>query len=247
MPVPIADVPARALEVVPNLDTWFSAAASTLPPAPRAALRRIPDRERRRLAIAHYLRRRHEIDSLWAWTAQEHRAYQATEPYRVAMRDLRRVRRAFTARNPGFVLVTDTLARSLQTQIRLWNRERSVRVAARELTDSLRAWVQENPVTGQLDRPALRRFVDHLLGYTPSHVPTVAVPGLSRHGRLQAFDFAVLRRGEVVAGTTSTTVDSVWDRGGWTDRVREAVSAGGETFVGPLADPWEPWHYERRP
>jgi hypothetical protein len=227
-----------------KLDRYYTAAAGTLDPRPRSVLPAIVQRERRMLAVAEYLRGRHLVDSLWTWTARESERYQHTAQYGRAMADLRRVRRAFAAENPGYALVADTNARSLRAQVRLWNRERSVAAAAGELHDSSRAWLADSSYPDLPDPAAIARFVARLAAYRSARPPTVAVPGLSLHGRLRAVDFAILHRGRVVAGTTSAAIDSVWERGGWSRRLRHAVTQGGGDLVGPLVSPREPWHYE---
>ena len=214
--------PAVPVELAAKVDAYFTAAAATLPAGPIGVLARIPHRDRRRLAVAQYLRRRAEVDSLWSWTPEEARARQ----------------------NPGYVLVTDTNPRPLRTQLRYWNHEPSVFAAARELNDSAASWLAPELFPAQPDSSAFARFVYQLETFTPVRIPTVAVPGLSLHGRSRAFDFAILRRGRVVAGTSSATIDSVWGAAGWGARLRHAVIEAGVTFVGPLATPPEPWHYE---
>jgi hypothetical protein len=228
-----------------KLNSYFTSVARTLHPRPQAVLRRIPDRARRMLAVAEYLRRRHLVDTLWTWSARETRTHQKSESYRLATTELRRVKRTFATLNPGYVLVADTNGRGLPAQIAFWNRERSVAAAAQELYDSSWVWLADETYPGAPDSAALDRFLHRLAGYAPARHPTVAVPGLSLHGQIRAFDFAVLRRGRLVAGTLSTTVDSVWDGAGWTDRLKKAVIEAGARFDGPLESPREPWHYER--
>jgi len=236
--------PAAPSELAAKIDAYFTAAAATLPGGPSGALARIPDLERRRLAVAHYLRRLDQVDSLWSWSPEEARARQKSADYRRAMRELRRVRQTFARQNPGYVLVTDTNPRPLLTQLRYWNHEPSVFAVARELSDSAASWLAPELFPAQPDSSGVARFVHRLETFMPHRIPTVAVPGLSLHGRGRAFDFAILRRGMVVAGTSSSTIDSTWKAAGWGARLRHAVIEAGETFVGPLATPPEPWHYE---
>jgi len=236
--------PAAPAELAAKIDAYFTAAAATLPAGPSGALQKVPDSDRRRLAVAHYLRRLDEVDSLWSWSPEQARARQRHPDYRRAMAQLRRVRQTFARRNPGFHLVTDTNPRPLLTQIRYWNREASVSAAARELNDSAASWLALELFPPLPDSGAFERFLRRLETFTPLRMPTVAVPGLSLHGRARAFDFAVLREGMVVAGTSSSTIDSVWEAAGWGARLQEAVIEAGAGFVGPLDTPPEPWHYE---
>ncbi len=230
-----------------TLDRYFAAAAAGLDSRPASVLAGIPNRERRALAVVHYLKRHDQVDIRWVWTAEEARSHRLTPRYRRAITELRRVRRAFAELNPGYTLVTDTNARPLHLQVRYWNRERSVALAGRELQDSARQWLIDEEYPDVPDSVALARFLDRVIAYRPARLPTVAVPGLSLHGQLRAFDFAVLRRGRVVAGTSSATIDSVWRRGGWAERLRAAVSEAGGDLTGPMETPPEPWHYEYRP
>jgi hypothetical protein len=240
-------LPAGSANLTGKLHAYFTSAARTLDPRPQAALRSIPNRARRMLAVTQYLRRRHLVDTLWTWSPEEARAHQEAEHYRRAMAELRRVKRTFAALNPGYVLVADTNGRSLSAQIAYWNRERSVSTAAQELQDSCRVWLADDTYPATPDSAALARFLDQVAGYQPARLPTVAVPGLSLHGQIRAVDFAILRRGRLVAGTSSASIDSVWDGGGWSDRLRLAVTQASGDFAGPLEVPREPWHYEYRP
>lgn len=230
-----------------KLDRYLAGAARTLDARPREVLGRIPDGERRALAVAYYLRQQDQVDTLWTWPEAERRSYEQTDRYRRTMADIRRVTQTFAELNPGYRLVADTVGRPLRTQVLFWNRERSVAAAARELHDSGLVWLDDETFPDLPDSASLLGFIERLARYQPALLPTVAVPGLSMHGRLRAFDFAVLRRGEVVAGTTSTTIDSVWDRGGWAEKLRLAVTMSGSDLAGPLEAPREPWHYEYRP
>ena len=59
-----------------KVQAYFSSAARSLDPRPRAALGSIPNRARRMLAVTQYLRRRHLVDTLWTWSPEETRAHQ---------------------------------------------------------------------------------------------------------------------------------------------------------------------------
>ena len=131
----------------------------------------------------------------------EVRAHQTTEQYRRAMTDIRRVKRAFSRSNPGYILVADTNARSLRVQVTYWNREPSVAAAAEELQDSCAVWLSDDSNADRSDSVRRTRFLDRLASYAPARLPTVAVPGLSLHGQIRAIDFAILRGGSLVAGT----------------------------------------------
>lgn len=227
-----------------KLDGYIASAARSLDPRARAVLKRIPDRSRRLLAVAHYVQRGHLLDERWPWSGPQSRAYQETDEYRQRMQEIRRVKQTFDSLNPGYRLVAGAGSRSLTTQIAYWNRERSVAAAARELLESCLAWLADTTYPVTPDSAVLAQFLDHLMAYETARPPTVAVPGLSMHGRFRAIDFAIMRGNRIVAGTSSASIERVWDRGGWTERLRQAVTQGMGTFAGPLEEPREPWHYE---
>mgnify|MGYP000480569263 CR=1 FL=1 len=213
-------------------------------------LGKITDRGRRFLALCYYMRRDSQLTSRWSWTAAEVRAFRKTSAFRRMVADVERVRTIFAERNPGYELRVNIAARSLGTQISKWNRVSSVRRAVTDFTDSAGKFLRR-----QLSLPAhidsipidiVDSFEVFLRSYSPrpGRVPTVAVPGLSRHGRLSAFDFKVHRRGRMIAGANSSSIRSKWDKPGWTAKLKQAVDSSSWRFSGPLAVPYEPWHYD---
>ena len=239
-----APAEARGQALTTKLDAYIASAAGTLDPRARAVLGKIPSRSRRLLAVAHYVQRQHLVDERWPWSGPESAAYQRTEEYRQRMEEIRRVKRTFDSLNPGYRLVAGTGGRSLTTQIAYWNREGSVAAAARELLQGCLVRLANPTFPATPDSAGLALFLDNLVAYETARLPTVAVPGLSMHGRFRAIDFAVMRGNRIVAGTSSASIQTVWDGGGWTDRLREAVTQARGTFAGPLEEPREPWHYE---
>ena len=184
------------------------------------------------------------MDERWPWSGPQIGAYQETDEYRQTMLEIWRVKRTFDSLNPGYRLVAGTGARSLAVQIAYWNRERSVAAAAREFLESCRLRLADTTFPVTPDSAALTRFIDHLAAYETDHPPTVAVPGLSMHGRFHAFDFAIMRGKRIVAGTSSASIETVWDSGGWSGKLKQAVTQASGNFTGPLEAPREPWHYE---
>jgi len=75
----------------------------------------------------------------------------------------------------------------------------------------------------------------------------IAAPGLSPHGRMRAIDFQVHQGGRVVAGPSTPAIATDWEAGGWAAKLDAAVRAASNRFVGPLANPHEPWHYTYTP
>jgi hypothetical protein len=218
-----------------------------LDPKVRAVLRHIPNRERRILATNHYLRRRHLVETRWAMTATEVKAYKKSAEYRVMMAEVESVKRSFAELNPDYRLTAVTEVRTLGTQLAGWNRVQSVRLAAQELLDTCRAILSDSTTLTLTDEEAYNRFFALFSTYETELLTTVAVPGFSLHGRLRAFDFKILKGRKTIAGTSTRTIAEEWDKPGWTQKLKEAVAATSSRFMGPLAEPYEPWHYEYVP
>jgi hypothetical protein len=134
--------------------------------------------------------------------------------------------------------------RSLDAQILKWNENDSVGAAARALE---KAAAKRAPRDACAAPDGRQTFSDFLKGWQPARAPTLAAPGLSRHGQARAFDFQVKHGDLVVAGTDSTRSLSTWNGRGWTEKLRQAVTSASHRFSGPLKIPDEPWHYEYRP
>lgn len=88
---------------------------------------------------------------------------------------------------------------------------------------------------------ALDRFIDWLQAARVSPEPGNAAPGTSAHGQMRAVDFVVMQGGRVVAGTTQATIPTAWTASGWARSLADATA--GTQLVGPLAHPYEPWHW----
>jgi hypothetical protein len=246
-----AAVPGDTLATRRNLDAIITRYAKRteelLEPKVRAVLRHIPNRERRILAVNHYLRRRHLVEARWAMTATEVRTYKKTAEYRVMMAEVDSVKRKFAELNPGYRLTAVTEIRTLGTQLANWNRVQSVRLAAQELLDTCRAILSDSSALTLSDEDAYNRFFALFSTYETELLTTVAVPGFSLHGRLRAFDFKILKGRKLVASTSTRTIPEQWDEPGWTQKLKEAAAATTSKFIGPLTEPYEPWHYEYVP
>jgi hypothetical protein len=224
----------------PPLDHAAEALTRELNPRAREALARIPDPGRRLLALRGYLRAGPQLPDRWSWSDAEAATWAASPgklDLDVAIAD---VRCAFESANPGYTLYVNPTFRSLDLQVDRWNGNPSVGLAAEDLL----ARVQDASRGKTVDASALKRW---LLEYRPTPVPTLAVPGLSPHGRMQAVDFQVLSGEQLVAGTDSAAVAAGWIEAGWAERLQQAVARSGTAFTGPLESPAEPWHYEFRP
>lgn len=240
--------------------TWFAAAligafaadpagaepridglVQNLPEPARKALDRIPDQDRKLLAMRSYLRSARSIESRWSWTAAEIEAYRKSDQYVTAMAAVAAVSKAFELKNPGYTLHINTEVRSLDEQIEKWNANGSVKAAAGEIGATTTKWLADNPKAGPGD---LRNF---LSDWNPASTASLAAPGLTAHGRGAAFDFQVAKGGAVIAGADTGSVSGRWEGDGWSEKLKEAVLLSTLPFEGPLTDPNEPWHYDYKP
>jgi hypothetical protein len=225
----------------------LAALRSDFEPRVDATLDRIAGLDRQLLAARAYVRGRATLDDRWSWTQEEIAQY-ASSPLSAARDvEIARVRAAFEAANPGYTLWVNPEVRSLEVQIEAWNRNDSVAAAAQSLLAEVRTAVNRQgfapPGTAQ-GREAFSTLLAHSVLDPP---PTLAAPGLSAHGRMLAVDFQVWRGETTVAGPSTGDVASVWLAGGWRERLQRAVLGASRCFVGPLAQPVEPWHYVYEP
>jgi hypothetical protein len=217
---------------------WIEQAGADLDPRAAGALAQILGTDRRLLALRAYLRAGASLDERWSWSEQQLSAYPSTAEGKAAAADIDTVITAFESANPGFTLRVNRMPRSLEVQIAHWNENRSVGVAAAALAASLAQRFGANASTP--DPQALRTA---LTQWTPTTAAALAAPGLSPHGQARAFDFQIERDGQVIAGIDAASARQRWDRAGWTQKLHAAVSSTGNRFAGPLASPYEPWHY----
>jgi hypothetical protein len=217
---------------------WVAQASAGLDPRAIAALQQVRASDRRLLAVRAYLRAGASLQQRWSWTQDQLAAYPSTAEGKAAAEDIGAVIAAFAAANPGFALRVNRMPRSLALQIARWNENRSVGIAAAALVKSL-----EQQFGGLARPPDPKLLRGALMQWTPSVAAALAAPGLSAHGQARAFDFQVEQHGKVIAGTEAASAHQHWDAAGWTEKLHAAVGAAGNRFAGPLASPYEPWHY----
>jgi len=219
---------------------------TTLDPRAADALTRIAGLGPQVLAARSYVRNRATLLARWSWSQDEIARY-AGSPLQAALdAEVARVRAAFEAANPGYTLWVNPEVRSLELQVERWNENATVAAAGAALLEQLRPAVSVHGFPRPGTPQARERFEALLSGSVPDPLPTVAAPGLSAHGRMQAVDFQVEQGDTTVAGTSQQDVAAVWLGQGWRDRLLEAVEASSQCFKGPLQVPEEPWHYEYR-
>lgn len=227
-----------------RLRAYIDSVAAPLDSRIVGALRRIPATPRRLLALKYYLGRLTEVDSIWAWTTQEARAYRNTDEYHQAIAEVTHVRHLFDSLYPGYSLAAPMEIRSLEAQLRNWNSVRSVAVVADSLFDSCMVMMADTLSRfGRSDSIHAELFSTFLEAWETPVAPTVAVPGLSQHGQLRAFDFRIYRGRRLVAGATAATIERAWDSSGWTAKLKAVITLASSRFQGPLQNPYEPWHY----
>jgi len=228
-----------------RLEKYLERIAATLPERAADTLERIDGTPRQLLATRSYLRAGEGLRTRWSWTDAEIRAHAQSAEYRALIDETAHVRRRFEAQNPGYTLYANTEPRSLELQISRFNSNASVERAARHLHASALAEVLEPGYGSPAEAATVERFKRFLTGWRPPAAAALAAPGMSRHGRLRAIDFQIMKKGVIVAATETATVKRNWDAPGWTHRLQAAVA--GSRFRGPLRAPYEPWHYEYDP
>jgi hypothetical protein len=235
-----------ALASSASLNEYLLAATHDLSPAAKEALQRVGDPPRQLLAVRGYIRAGQQLTAHWSWSAQEIRAYEASDEHRELLAEIDAVRDRFEAQNPGYSLYANTTARSLDLQLQRWNSNRSVGVIAGRLQEAALRELSADAYPAHPDAKATVRFANFLREWrpTPAAAP-LAVPGLSLHGRSRAIDFQIVQNGRIIAPTEVAKVRSVWEEQGWTRKLATAMH--GARFVGPLQSPNEPWHYEYVP
>jgi hypothetical protein len=196
------------------------------------------------LALRSYLRSSTHLVERWSWSQEQIAAYEGSAEQRELNAEIQRVRATFERSNPGFELFVNPQVRSLDIQLANWNRNDSVAAASTRLLQDAAAHLGDAVSDIALGASMLEAFLE---AYSPDPVPTVAAPGLSPHGQMRAVDFQVHRGEEIVAGPETQTIGPIWERGGWAERLDQAIRNSSPRFLGPLVSPREPWHYTYAP
>lgn len=206
------------------------------------------------LALRRYLRLQNrenrDLASIWSWTLEQvNTSLNASNPDGTAglarrlMNEAGRVQRAFAAANPGHTLGISP-PRDLERQVTLWNASLDARLAAGRLFEQAVREVSQ----ATYDLPAQLSTVVNLARWLERALvrpePGNAAPGTSEHGQMRAVDFIVMQGRRVVATTRRATIATEWTASGWAARL--AAATAGTPLVGPLANPYEPWHWSLR-
>ena len=202
---------------------------------------------RQLLALRSYVRSASQLEERWSWNDAQIAAYAGSPEKLRVDAALARVRCSFESANPGHTLYVNETIRSLDQQIDKWNRSETIKRAADHMLETVRAEVAA-PAFPRAKSPAGKSaFRNLLVTFKPVPTPSLAAPGLSRHGRMQAVDFQIMAGNRLVAGTDVSSVTEAWETAGWKAKLQSAVNEANAGFVGPLENPDEPWHYEFRP
>jgi hypothetical protein len=241
----------RATDNTPVVDGRVRAHLASLREGldPRAAetLDRIDGLDRQLLAMRSYLRAGASLGERWSWSQAQIDRYEGSALQRALESEIARVRAAFAAENPGYTLWVNPQVRSVELQVERWNENPSVAAAATAMLASIRREVASTEAPNPGGATARDWFSGRLRSAVPTPTPTLAAPGLSRHGRMQAVDFQVKQGERVVAGPSQADIGPVWEAQGWCERLVRAVRTASDRFDGPLVTPNEPWHYEYEP
>jgi hypothetical protein len=237
----IAPAPGAAATAESAHQHWVDVASAGLDPQAVATLQRIHGADRQLLALRAYLRAGDSLSARWSWSQETLAQYPSTAEGKAAATDIDSVIAEFAKQNPGYQLQVNRQPRSLEVQLAHWNENASVAAVAASLVKSLEGrFAGSSSPTGAQLREALAHW-------TPGTAAALAAPGMSAHGQGRAFDFAVVRSGQMVAGLVAASAHAQWDSAGWTRKLHAAVVASGKPFVGPLQSPYEPWHYAYTP
>jgi hypothetical protein len=180
------------------------------------------------------------LDDRWSWTDAQIHAYEGSVEQRDLQQEVGRVRAAFVAANPGYEIWVNPQIRSLEVQLDHWNRSESIQSAGANLLDELLVNLGAAEFAQASAAETCAAIGQFIRSHVPSPSPALAAPGLSPHGQMRPVDFQVHQAGRVIAGPSTA---AIWDAGGWADRVDDAVRKASRRFIGPLANPREPWHY----
>jgi hypothetical protein len=234
-------------EAQANVDAYVNALAQKIDPKVAGAIAWIDGAPRRLLALRGYLRNRSLLNSRWSWDGAEIERYKQSAEYREALAEVEKVKAKFAEQNPGYSIEVNTEVRTLEQQIASWNRTESIATAAEALFANVQKELASGAYKAEPEAASLERFQNYLQRQPVAVSLTVATPGLSQHGQLRAFDFRIRQGDQTIATTETSTVQSVWDAQGWTQKLKAAVGAASRKLTGPLAAPREPWHYTYTP
>lgn len=227
---------------IAKVQSYITLSAKPLDKRIQSALTKIDGAPRRLLALKYYLDRR-SVKGIWAWTAGEMTKYRKSVEFRIANAEVDKVISLFQRTYPGYQLRASKLARSLEEQVGLWNKTQTVNTSSTNLMKQVVNTFSRDSYPDTATKQSLGRFQKFLRNQKAKPVPTVAVPGLSHHGQLRAYDFIIWQGDKIVAGTSAGSIRREWGGAGWGEKLRQVVYRASSSFEGPLTSPNEPWHF----
>jgi hypothetical protein len=225
------------------LQSHVASISAQLDPRVAQTLAQLDGTGRQLLALRSYLRSASHLAERWSWTEEQIEAFEGSPEQRDLQQQIDRVRTAFVAANPGYDLYVNSRVRSLDVQVEHWNSHESVRAAADEILAAAQALIASPGFPADRPEQARQALKSFLSGHRPVPTPTIAAPGLSLHGQMQAIDFQVREGGRVIAGPSTASITADWVAEGWAAKLDTAVRAASDRFVGPQTIPPAPWHY----
>jgi hypothetical protein len=234
-----------AVEV--KIKALIAAVAATLPAQVQQTLPKIDGLPLQTLALRRYLRIGNTATEKWAWTQQQYDNFNLTFAAVELRRSIEAVKTKFEGDNPGYVLGIAAKFRPLDHQIRNFCASAKVRTAAGMLGQAVLTEIKSYP--DKVDPRITEQFRRFLKSYhfSKKDEPSVAVPGISDHGRAQAIDFIVYKDGKQIAGPSVADIAPIWAGQGFGAKLNQAVRGSANHFKPDhLMTPFEPWHYDLR-
>ncbi len=234
-----------------KLNTYVGKVKDGLPEKARNVLPKITNYHRNLLAVRGYVKFGDRMDRWPFSTNKEEEDFKKTQAFLNLEKERKNIVKTFHEKNKKHKLECTSESRPLMKQIKFWNNNTKVLKLGQNLeTKALREIRKKSypleptdkAVTSfekWLDEVSLTAIVDKKTYHSPSH----ATPGLSSHGRVQAIDFLVYKGNKKVAGAVTKTANEVWDKPGWSKKLKEAIEDVSSNWKGPLKNPYEPWHF----
>ena len=175
---------------------YVDALCYDFPPFLRDTLGKLPDLERRTLALHRYLLKisKSSVAALrkqWAWSEQEFDDFKGSDEDKLLTKELASVRKAFNAANSGHKLRTGPKFRNLQQQIKNWNKNGSIGTNAKKYFPKVRKEIQRNGPDGSPLYPDLSATMGQA-SKIASMLPSAPLPAI-------ALPFALMAPGIVQA------------------------------------------------
>jgi hypothetical protein len=230
-----------------KIKALMSAVATTLPGQVQQTLPKIQGLPLQVLALRRYLRIGNSATEKWAWTEQQYAEFNLSYAAVELRQSIEAVKAKFEGDNPGYILKTAAKFRPLDRQIHNFCASAKVRDAAVLLGKAVLTEI--NSYADRIDDRAVGKFREFLRSYQFSKhdEPSVAVPGISDHGRAQAIDFVIYKDGKEIAGPSTAQIKSIWTGQGFGEKLNQAVRGSANLFKRDhLKVPFEPWHYDMR-